>query len=164
MEEATGPVSMADLPLPLAAIDFEASSLEWDGYPIEVGIAVWQAPGAPLLGWSALIRPTRAWREGGHWSRASARVHGIGGRELQDQGLPPDTVANVLNTVLEPVGTAWCDGSPYDVQWAGALFKAAGCRAGFLLLALAAATGIPVGPAEDLPHTGATAMAGRAGA
>jgi hypothetical protein len=39
---------------PLYAIDFEASSLEDCSYPIEVGIAVWPACEAPILGWSTL--------------------------------------------------------------------------------------------------------------
>lgn len=123
---------MPVLPWPLAAIDFEASSLEWDGYLIEVGIVVWRAPEAPMLGWSTLIQPPLAWREGGHWSRASERVHGIG-RHMLNEGLSPARVARMVNAMLGPVEVAWCDGQSVDAQWSKALFDAAGCRAAFIL-------------------------------
>ncbi len=121
------------LPWPLATIDFEASSLEWDGYPIEVGIAVWQAADAPILGWSALISPPLAWREGGHWSRAAAKVHGITVSDLLTHGLPAHEVARRLAALLAPLGAAWCDGGRYDAGWLGSLFRAGGITPAFVL-------------------------------
>lgn len=116
------------LPWPLAAIDFEASSLEPGGYPIEVGIALWRAPDAPILGWSALVRPTEEWMRHGHWSPDSAQVHGIRGSELRAQGQAPARLAALLNAVLGSGGEAWCDGGPYDAYWMRALFKAGGMK------------------------------------
>lgn len=195
------------LPWPLTVIDFEASSLDLDSYPIEVGIACWPAPDEPVFGWSALIRPTGAWTRQGHWSPASAKVHGIRGSDLVAHGRSPEQVAAALNEALGPGAVAWCDGVDYDEHWTGALFKAANIRPTFtlgdwhrlaampgpaarervldwmrrvrarhrarddaerLLLGLAHAVGVEVGPVQELdqrmaalamfagPHRGAT--------
>ena len=129
----TGSLLLNTLPFPLATIDFEASSLDDDGYPIEVGVAFWPAPDEVVFGWSALIRPAGVWTRKGHWSAASAKVHGIRGSDLLAHGLDPVPVAAALNAVLGPDGIAWCDGGPYDAHWAGALFKAAGVGPAFAL-------------------------------
>ena len=123
----------AALPWSLATIDFEASSLEWDGCPIEVGIALWHAPAAPILGWSALIRPPLDWREGGHWSRASAKLHGITRAELLADGLAVEEVMTRLNALLAPYATVWCDGGRFDTDWLAALFRAGRAEPGFVL-------------------------------
>ena len=121
------------LPWPLTVIDFEASSLDLDSYPIEVGIACWPAPDEPVFGWSTLIRPAGAWTRQGHWSPASAKVHGIRGSDLVTHGHSSERVAAALNEALGPGGAAWCDGADYDEHWAGALFKAANIRRTFSL-------------------------------
>lgn len=126
-------VALHPSPWPLATIDFEASSLEWDGYPIEVGVAVWQDANAPVLGWSTLICPPLAWREGGHWSLASAKVHGVTRAELLADGLSVNRVAARLNALLEPYGTAWCDGGRFDADWLRLLFRVAGIDPAFVL-------------------------------
>jgi len=113
------------LPWPLAAIDFEASSLDQDGYPIEVGLAFWPGPDQAIHGWSTLIQPAGDWSRHGHWSPKSAKVHGILGRDLLAHGQPVDRVAAALNAALGAGTVAWCDGDAYDVHWTGALFKAA---------------------------------------
>jgi hypothetical protein len=123
----------ASLPWPLAVLDFEASSLELTGYPIEAGLALWHAPGEPIFGWSVLIRPTDDWRQHGHWSLDSAKVHGLRGRDLIADGWPPQRVARALNEALGPGRTAWCDGGPYDAFWTQTLFRAAGIDASFVL-------------------------------
>jgi len=113
------------LPWPLTVIDFEASSLDQDGYPIEVGLALWPGPDDAIFGWSTLIQPAGDWSRHGHWSLKSAKVHGILGRELLADGQPPGRIAAALNEVLGNGTIAWCDGDAYDVHWSGALFKAA---------------------------------------
>jgi hypothetical protein len=121
------------LPWPLAAIDFEASSLDPGGYPIEAGLAFWPAPDAPVSGWSVLIRPTEAWTRQGHWSPESAKVHGLRGRDLLAAGWPPARVAATLNNAIGSGRVAWCDGGPYDGLWMRALFRAGGVDPGFVL-------------------------------
>jgi hypothetical protein len=116
---------------PVRVIDFEASSLEDGGYPIEVGLAVWPTESEPISIWSTLIRPTDDWRRFGHWSVASRHVHGISMNDLA-AGAPAGEVAKTLNEKLES-GFVWCDGGPYDAYWLNALFEAAGCRPRFVL-------------------------------
>ncbi|MBU2359980.1 MAG: hypothetical protein KKB02_13795 [Alphaproteobacteria bacterium] len=55
-------------------VDFEASSLDADSWPIEVGVA-WISDGT-VHSWSSLIRPETHWKRSA-WSAASAQVHGI---------------------------------------------------------------------------------------
>jgi hypothetical protein len=125
--------SFRRLPWPLAVIDVEASSLDLAGYPIEVGLALWPAPDEPTFGWSTLIRPIDDWRQHGHWSPVSAKVHGIRGGDLLTHGRSPRQVAAVLNEALGSGAVVWCDGGPYDAQWIQALFKAGGVKPSFSL-------------------------------
>jgi hypothetical protein len=69
----------------------------------------------------------------GHWSPASAKVHGIRGSDLLAHGQSPEQVAAALNAALGPGAIAWCDGGPYDAHWARALFTAAGVKPLFIL-------------------------------
>ena len=121
------------LPWRLMVIDFEASSLDLDSYPIEAGIACWPAPDQPVFGWSVLIQPAGEWTRQGHWSPVSAKVHGIRGSDLVARGHAPQQVVAALNTILGPGGTAWCDGADYDEHWTRVLFKAAKIRPTFTL-------------------------------
>ena len=127
------PAWQTSLPWPLTVIDFEASSLDQDSYPIEVGIACWPAPDESVFGWSALIQPAGAWTRLGHWSPASAKVHGIRGSDLVAHGHAPERIAAALNEALGPGGVAWCDGADYDEHWTRVLFKAANIRPIFKL-------------------------------
>jgi hypothetical protein len=122
------PVETSRLPWPLYTIDFEASSLEPGGYPIEVGIALWPLLNEPIFGWSSLIRPTDDWLQHGDWSRASREVHGIRQSELIASGQPPLEVTRAINEALAQSGIVWCDGGRYDAQWAHSLFKAASLK------------------------------------
>jgi len=112
----------------LYTIDFEASSLEPGGYPIEVGLGLWPAPDQPIFGWSTLIRPTNDWLRTGDWSKESREVHGISQSELISRGREPLEVAKAVNQALAQSPLVWCDGGPYDTQWARTLFKAAGLK------------------------------------
>ena len=114
------------LPWPLLTIDFEASSLEHDGYPIEIGIALWSRGDEPIHAWSALIQPVGEWVRRGHWSQKSAGLHGIARDELMTYGQPVHLLAAAINSVLGDDAPVWCDGGVYDATWMAALFKAAG--------------------------------------
>jgi hypothetical protein len=117
---------------PIRVIDFEASSLELEGYPIEVGLAVWTALDGPVLGWSTLIRPEEDWLRFGDWSKASRDVHGIAQSDLRS-GRPATEVAALLNALLPDGAVVWCDGGPYDAHWARKLFLANRVDQGFAL-------------------------------
>lgn len=110
---------------PIRVIDFEASSLELEGYPIEVGVAVWTGLEGPLLGWSALIRPEDDWLRFGDWSKASRDVHGISRAELR-AGKSAKEVTTTLKRLLPDGSVVWCDGGPYDAHWAKKLFQSTG--------------------------------------
>lgn len=118
--------------LPLAILDFEASSLNPDSYPIEVGLAVAASLTKPALVWSSLIAPTDEWIGRGDWERASEQVHGISRRELSN-GMTPSEVTTILDKMLQPIGHAWCDGGRYDGHWLKTLYLAAGTKPKFHL-------------------------------
>jgi DNA polymerase III epsilon subunit-like protein len=64
-----------------ATLDFEASSLSQESWPIEVGLS-WLTDGE-VQTWSTLIRPAANW-ELSDWAPQSAAVHGIALEELED--------------------------------------------------------------------------------
>lgn len=118
--------------LPLACIDFEATSLSLDSFPIEVGIAIATAPGQPVLVWSTLIRPAPDWQIAADWDRAAERTHKIPRSDLRD-GRRPGEVAATVNRLVARIGQAWCDGDKYDAHWLATLYAAAGARPAFQL-------------------------------
>jgi len=122
-----------DFPWPLYVLDFEASSLELEGYPIEVGLAAWMELEGPMLGWSALIRPEEEWLRFGDWSKASRNVHGISQADLRS-GSSAQDVASELSRLLPDGAVVWCDGGPYDAHWARKLFEPTGIGQRFTLL------------------------------
>lgn len=122
-------VSESLLQWPVVAIDFEASSLDPDSYPIEVGVARWRRPDEPIETWSTLIRPPEAWRSR-RWSPASQQIHGIRREELED-GMDPADALRRLNGLAGRM--TFCDGGQSDLRWLGGLEEAAGFDATFLL-------------------------------
>lgn len=83
------PASAADGPPPLVFLDIEASGLDPEGWPIEIGCA-WLADGR-IESRSTIILPRRAWSMA-HWSPDAERLHGIRPEELSG-GRPADLVA-----------------------------------------------------------------------
>ena len=121
---------------PLILLDFEASSLSNDSYPIEVGLVLALSPDGPIRVWSSLIKPGRDWVLNPDWDPAAERVHHIP-KALLATGRPPLEVAKALNVIVGPVGHAYCDGGHYDGFWLERLFKAAGIAPAFELWDLA---------------------------
>jgi hypothetical protein len=117
---------------PLVLIDFEASSLSTESYPIEVGVAIATGPDEPIETWSSLIKPDKAWLAGGDWDPDAQKVHHITAASLNG-GLSANEVALHLNRLLGPVGHAYCDGGHYDGFWLKQLYKAAGIAPAFAL-------------------------------
>ena len=110
-----------------AVIDFEASSLEDNSYPIEVGLVI--VHGLRIVAsWSSLIRPTAEWKRRDAWSRRSERVHGISRDALADAP-PPSHVLAELIVRAEGFRLLHCDGGDYDLRWFRELTEAAGTHA-----------------------------------
>lgn len=117
---------------PIVIVDFEASSLGLDSYPIEVGAAIAVAPDKPLCVWTSLIQPAREWVSRGDWDAASERIHGISSASLA-HGCAAKEVAEALNRIIGPIGHAYCDGGYYDGMWLERLYRAARIEANFAL-------------------------------
>ncbi|MBI1495271.1 3'-5' exonuclease [Halocynthiibacter styelae] len=99
-------------------IDFEASSLSQDSWPIEVGVA-WLNETKVVIE-SKLIQPRPDWLES-DWNAESQNVHGIQRSELDDAS-PPDDVAKWL---LETVGgrPLFSDAPKFDQRWLNRLLN-----------------------------------------
>lgn len=121
---------------PLIVLDFEASSLSDDSYPIEVGVALALNSDGPIRVWSSLIQPCREWASRNDWDPAAEDVHHIPA-SLLATGQTPSEVAKALNAIIGPVGHAYCDGGHYDGLWLECLFKAARLEPSFELWDLA---------------------------
>lgn len=119
------------LPFPLFALDFEASGLGEYTYPIEIGVASWPTPDAPIWSWSALIQPTSEWRENFLWIAESQAVHGVTPQELAN-GVTPREALEHANRLIGPT-RAFCDGGFHDARWLHHLSRAADMRPVFLL-------------------------------
>ena len=94
-------------------IDFEASGLSRQSYPIEVGIT----NGSD--GYQSLIRPLPHWR---HWSVEAEGIHTLSRSRLESEGDTPDHVALTLNQKLCGE-VAYCDSLRWDEFWCNVLFS-----------------------------------------
>ena len=103
----------------LATLDFEASSLDENSYPIEVGVAI-SEDNAITQTYEALIRPREAWVRNGRWSKAAERVHGISQASLED-GMDADAVCDALDTLLKEQ-VVYADGGDFDAYWLERLY------------------------------------------
>lgn len=126
------------LTYPLVVMDFEASALSLDSFPIEVGIAVMFAPSGAITSWASLIRPDPAWPLDAQWDPYAERLHGISRWDLRE-GLTPHAAVTALNSRIPPGATVWCDGGHYDLRWMERLAAAAGIEPSFMLRDLSAA-------------------------
>ncbi len=98
-------------------IDFEASSLGKQGFPIEVG---WAAEDGAEE--SHLIRPAPGWDE---WSAEAESIHGISRERLLREGTPHDTVARRMVETLTG-HDLFASAPSWDGQWLSRLLRAAG--------------------------------------
>ncbi|MGY6695586.1 MAG: 3'-5' exonuclease [Roseinatronobacter sp.] len=98
-------------------IDFEASGLGPESWPIEIGLA-W-LEGEAVRTWSSLIRPAADWYIEG-WDYNSAQIHGISQAELADAP-PARDVAETAAKLID--GKLLCSDAPnFDHFWAETLF------------------------------------------
>ena len=98
-------------------MDFEASGLCPQSWPIEIGLS-W-IEGAAIKAWSSLIRPEPGW-DIEAWDPVSARVHGIPFDELARAPAAGLVAAEAAKRIS---GTTVCSDAPkHDERWARRLF------------------------------------------
>lgn len=102
-----------------AFIDFEASGLGFQSWPIEVG---WAFPDGRSE--STLIQPAVDWSAAG-WDPAAEALHGISRDALdrEDLALPVPIVCRRLREALAPY-EVFSDAPDWDGFWLGRLFAA----------------------------------------
>lgn len=105
-------------------IDFEASGLDENSYPIEVGVAF--EDGSTYV---SLIRPEDSWV---YWNPESEKVHNIPRDKLFHEGTDAKSVAEELNRLLDGK-TVLSDAKDHDEFWADVMFNAAGISKKFTI-------------------------------
>jgi hypothetical protein len=105
---------MNDIP---TFMDFEASSLSFKSYPIEIA---WNLSDTRIE--THLISPAgvEEWTE---WDAAAEKLHGISRKKLLDEGESPEIICRQLNEQLAGKH-AYTDSPRFDGMWLGRLFSA----------------------------------------
>jgi hypothetical protein len=98
-------------------LDFEASSLGKQSYPIEVAWAF--ASGEEE---SHLIRPAESWTD---WDAKAGRIHGISREQLESEGRSLEDVAQRMVSVLTG-RSLYATAPSWDGKWLSKLLRAAG--------------------------------------
>lgn len=101
-----------------ATLDFEASSLSEESWPIEVGLS-W-LEGSEVLTWSTLIRPASDWNFS-DWDLQSAAVHGIALEELDDAPAAYRVADDLLGHLGDRVMVS--DAPEFEARWLSRLMK-----------------------------------------
>lgn len=99
--------------------DIEASG--FDGVPIEIGWAYADLETGVIHVESHLINPPRGWTINQVWDKRAAKLHGISRQDLQTQGLPPQKIAERMNSILADC-MLYADDPVWDEDWLGALY------------------------------------------
>lgn len=100
-----------------AFLDFEASSLAKDGYPIEVAWVFEDGRSE-----SYLIKPVAAWTD---WDPDAEAIHGIARQTLLSEGAPAEIVARRVLDALSG-HTVYASSPPWDGKWLSLLLRAGG--------------------------------------
>lgn len=98
-------------------LDFEASSLSKDSYPIEVGWVFEDGSGD-----AALIRPVAAWTE---WDELAEAIHHISRETLWREGQPVDAICARLIAFSQTL-TLLASAPSWDGHWLSMLLRGAG--------------------------------------
>lgn len=120
---------------PTHFIDFEASGIAPDSYPIEVAVVF---PGGE---YQALIQPASYWD---HWSYDAQDMHGLSREQLILEGTPPLAAAQEMNQLFD--GKTLCSDNPADCYWLDVLYEAAGIEATFEVKPIEAFVGREAAP------------------
>jgi len=107
---------MSEVP-DIAFLDFEASSLGKQGYPIEVAWVL--GSGAEE---SHLIRPASSWTD---WDEEAEAIHGISRDRLRAEGEPVEDVAQRMVSTLSH-RALYATAPSWDGKWLSRLLRAAG--------------------------------------
>ena len=102
-------------------LDLEASSLDADSWPVEVGLA-WLVEGRVEVR-SSLIRPDPSWSMRA-WSPASAEVHGIPLAELRQAPLAAEVARWIAGLIGD--ATVVSDAPEFDARWLARLYETEG--------------------------------------
>lgn len=99
-------------------MDIEASSLDADSYPIEIG---WSTQQGDIE--SHLINPyaITTWTD---WDSCAQAVHGISRKLCRENGKHPAWVCQRLNRIFPPGSVVYADGGQFDQFWLDQLFAA----------------------------------------
>lgn len=89
-------------------LDFEASSLEEESYPISAGLV---SRGHSHY-W--VIKPEPEWTD---WSTQSERIHGLSRLYIEKEGLPARQVYNEINEILWYHEYVVSDAPEWDRKW-----------------------------------------------
>jgi hypothetical protein len=98
-------------------LDFEASSLSRDGYPIEVG---WVREDG--VGEDHLIRPASGWTD---WDPSAEAIHGLTREILLGRGEPHEDVARRMMEALAQ-HQLFASAPSWDGKWLSVLLRGAG--------------------------------------
>jgi hypothetical protein len=98
-------------------LDFEASSLGADSYPIEVGWVMEDGSAEDHL-----IRPAAAWTD---WDPTAEAIHGLSREVLLARGEPHEDVARRMMQVLT-AHEVFASAPSWDGKWLSVLLRAAG--------------------------------------
>lgn len=101
----------------LAFLDFEASSLNKDSYPIEVGWVTEDGSGE-----THLIRPAPGWTD---WDEDAVAIHHITRGQLEREGEAHGTVCDRLIQLFE-TRPVFVSAPSWDGHWLSMLLRAAG--------------------------------------
>ena len=113
---------MADIPFErFVFLDFEASSLDANSWPIELGVS-WITPDLDVETYANLIKPSPDWLEDA-WSPVSAEIHNIPRRDL-DTAPDLEVVARDFLTILGD-RIALSDAPGFERHWLETLLEAA---------------------------------------
>ncbi|MCF1742822.1 3'-5' exonuclease [Paradevosia shaoguanensis] len=101
----------------LIFIDFEASSLSKQSYPIEIG---WVTEAGAEEG--HLIRPAPIWTE---WDARAELIHGLSRAQLSEEGEPHDLVCERVISVFGG-NDIYASAPSWDGHWLSMLLRASG--------------------------------------
>lgn len=93
-------------------LDFEASSLSDNSYPISAGLVI----AGHVHYW--LIKPKYNWIE---WSPKSEAIHGLSREFIETHGVPADKVLQEISEKLKGYAVVYSDNPEWEAMWLGRL-------------------------------------------